>query len=896
MEDPHAGRETRITDSSNQSAPVSSEEAPLINQSTLTMVNDRTSTVAKATEVPTNHNTSQVTTNYRKDIPEFLGSFIQVAEGLIDASTPQSVFQTIDLPEVFLADPMVKAKITGFSGLRGTFRVTLICNGNEMQQGIIMMNFVPQGQVPGMCSATRLDHTVTRSMLPCALLDINCDSMAEFIIPYCSPYEYSDLINGTGKWGRITLSMYAPFRVGTGTTSAPWTLYVSMLPETIELLNPTVYAPADPLPGQRVNMKSSTKSRVSKPDKELAAVPDKGMISSILRSGGHLASTVGFAVPSLAPIAVPVSWAMNLASGVASAFGYSKPRNSAGSNPVVLKTSSNMQNADAIDDVESLGVLNAAETESMSNFSGRDEDETALDFILTKSCNIQLDTWNTSQGSAVRIWSRVLRPSSFETTVLGPPIVKRGHPVCYLANMFAYYHGSFRFIFRLSKTPLHQGRLMFVFYPRLGTDPGMGSSYYAHRDFIDISKGSIFKFDVPYTYNQTYLPTNASYGMVCLYILQELTAPSTVSSTIDIISEVACCPGFDFAAPLADCGNVEPYITSYSAYKTNSGTNSPCKINEVKLVGNASGSTPSLSNAARCIGERIVSLRQLMQTSTAPAYPPATIGYKIAVRPFTIGASNTDNILERGAMGGDYYSLFASMYAYSRGGMTLRASWQSATSIGKMRAFVENSPTGVDLPIKTWGEEPQLSRSPGFYPSNNLMSVYCPQYTPLHMRLNRISTISIDGTGGTQEPNDALTFRGCVVFTQFSVTGDRIDLLRQCSDDLQLGMFLGPLPWTFLTTVPAEQNPPLISSLSLREVAPARLPSRGSDLNYPPPSPYSPLSHGLNTGHALNGHPTRKEGGNAERASDHPHASDPVVESGTRSSSLVRQTRGQKDV
>jgi len=143
-------------------------------------------------------------------------------------------------------------------------------------------------------------------------------------------------------------------------------------------------------------------------------------------------------------------------------------------------------------------------------------------------------------------------------------------PVCYLAHMFDYWRGSFKFHFSVVASAFHSCRIR-IFYipanaggsPTLPTDNVAGLTQSSHvRNIIwDINKTADITVEVPFDSYAHWLrcdiKQNVS-GVIGLQVINPLTSadPSGVVSPINIQVFASCCEDFQFSKPAARVGMV----------------------------------------------------------------------------------------------------------------------------------------------------------------------------------------------------------------------------------------------------------------------------------------------------------------------------------------------------
>jgi hypothetical protein len=206
--------------------------------------------------------------------------------------------------------------------------------------------------------------------------------------------------------------------------------------------------------------------------------------------------------------------------------------------------------------------------------------------------------------------------------------------VGWLASIFEYWRGGLVYRFTFAKNAFYSGRLRVSFVPQ-GTDlTGAGYDFNQCRNWVLDLSGNSFEITVPWVYNYpwakadpgayTAVQANSSTGILFVTVLNELKAPSTVPSTIDLNLWLSGAEDIEFAIPSA--------VETFSSL----GFVAPTAIVEAQVDDSDSGladhdeqvrpsTNPilestvrdfSVNPAAMCIGERVTNLRTIIKRFT----------------------------------------------------------------------------------------------------------------------------------------------------------------------------------------------------------------------------------------------------------------------------------------
>ena len=836
---PAADRRGRIADSDKTTT------TPVSNDSSLTVINTGKDTIQPVPVAPMAPTipVGPSTINKNEGILDFLSRPILVDQGTITTATT-GTFYNLVIPDAYFSQNLVARKLEGFQGIRGTMVVRLLVSGQSGQQGIVGMYYVPQAVVSGFLVSIRTADNVHASQLPRAECYIGSEDGCEMIIPFVGPNLYHSLMSGAGDWGVVYIRMYSDLKVGTGSNSCNFSIYVNMLPETIELFNPTYNLSPFPMLGSRgkvfhgeqkgdhCSSKAPMRKKRTPPSDKEAAASGEGKITKALSTASSVATVAGLAIPELLPIAEVAAWALGVSAKLTSYFGWSKPRNESPTTIVHDIANRYGQNFDGVSIACSLGASSQNKVDVIPGFAGNNIDEHALDYLLTKYTWLSVTSLDDTAPAGAVTYTKPLRPNAMKITNAGPPVNFSGGPVGYMADMFQMYHGNFKMRMRISKTPYHEGRLAVVFYPGLTSPPSYDLSAYANQDIIDLSEGMEWEFTFPYCSQQYYLPIDTAYGVVAVYVVNPIVAPSIASNTIQINYEWAADAGFEYAFPRATQMSVySPTVTSVE--EDHEGNADHCvmaagfqKKKIMTTIGASKTSDQDVDYARACIGEKIMSIKQLLLMRQRPIVNGigTVAGSYYRFRPFTIGIAKGDTIATDWAdFSGDYISLFAPCFAYSRGGVEIGFSVPQAGGQLMMSYITPNYDNILEPASKTTSPPTNYNacRSPELGPLTGV--VYCPQYGYNVSRLNRVS-LAIGNTG-TFEPNDQWS-SPVILWLETSIVKTPL-VWRNAADDYQLGCFLGVPNWIIGTNsndpAPAPSQDvtlPVSSSIPSNAVAP----------------------------------------------------------------------------
>jgi hypothetical protein len=758
-------------------------------------------------------------TGIDQDIRTFLSKPYPILNGTLGISDTVSTFPMLTVPSQIIQIPLFLNKLKGYLGIRATLVFRLQVNANRFQQGRYILAWTPMCGSQGSSVASSHwynihNHTLTqRTQLPHVELDLATDTQAILKIPYVSVLTHAPIVStgSVGDIGVVQITPYSPLVAPAGSAIASYTLWVSF--EDIHLAGAAV-----PQMARAFQAKVVPRSKnASETEQKEAGI---GPLQSSMRVVSKVSDFIGTTIPFLSEFAMPVSWAANIVGGVASIFGWSKPLvlNPAERRKIdIFPYVTTMDSSDTAAPL-SLSARNAVEV--CPGFAGTDIDEMSIPFLISIPAFWANVAWTTSAVNGTALTTLSMNPRFFlnTSTSFGGTNVINYLPLGFLATCFGMYRGSVVLTFKLIKTEFHSGRLLLAFNP-FHQPSGSGASYtitdssYIHREIIDIRDGNEFSFTIPWTsltsYKSTF-STDAIYGTVILFVLDELVAPATVSSTVNILVEVSGAKDFEFAQPInlavGPVAGVFPQMADCFDPKPQSNPSSFIS----GVIGGSKVSEDELLNSRMAVGERILSLRSLLRATSVLAQQTSLSPSRFTnFLPYTLFFSNAYSTPAMPPVGGDYYSIIGSFYALSRGGVRFRAydptnSYQGfyttvlqPVSSYASSGFNYSTTDFAGSSLNYRNNNPFVIQN---FPHTGGMEVSVPQYHLYHSRAN-VDHFSVPTSGALTinlSTSSTLTRIGVSVDTNTPPINN-LQFMRSMSDDGNFGMFVSIPPMYAIT-------------------------------------------------------------------------------------------------
>jgi len=600
-------RQSDLSQAAGHNVPVE-QVAPETEMSTTQFIDDAIVTIEEeshSTMINSSYLGMNDTQSTQESLQSFLARPIKLAAGTFSTTDTVSTFTDFWFPGQVFGAPNANIwedKLKGFYGIRCDFKIKMVFNSNRFQQGRYMMCWMP------MCGAYRdsiglrivnrwnmMQHTlVQRTTMKHVEFDINSGTSAELIIPYASVdtfFPIEKIVTGVydRMLGLLTICPYSPLVAPTGSTTVPYTLYVSL--ENVKL-----FGAVEPQSG------FSKGKGVSEKESAIRNGPISGVAKKFANSFDALSG-----VPLIGGYALSASWIADRVSQTAAIFGYSKPNQGDSTNKMLLTNNANHSNVDGDAPVKSLSYLVKPSTVPLVGATGTSVDQMDFTFIKTIPAWYKTQAWSTTGLADDILMTETVNPAKFYTSTDG---YRNYLPCGFLMTHFNTWRGSLVFIFKFAKTEFHSGRLSFEFTPT--NDPltiAPVNPSYINRQIVDIREIDEVEFVVPYINTTPWCHPNEIIGLIHVRIVDPLVAPSSVASTINIMCEMAGGRDLEFAIPSS------LPITPMKALDRQSGITSSRKVSF--SIGNSQVKGDDITFSSISIGDKISSLRSYLKRYTS---------------------------------------------------------------------------------------------------------------------------------------------------------------------------------------------------------------------------------------------------------------------------------------
>lgn len=609
------------------------------------------------------YNSADVSTG--QDLSSFLSRPFLMSNGVLSSTDGATPVFSFSLFYDILTQDVYKSKIKGFMGFKATTVFTLQVNATRFQQGRYFLAFVPVGGVhnaPSSVDAFALVHTASLkqwTQLPHVEIDINCDTQATIRIPYFSSeafYPLNVITRPPGEdfFGYVMCRAYSPVVAVSGPTTVAYSLYVHF--EDIEVCGPTM---------AQSNFKPKGKGTAS--EKEIAS--DR-TLSTVLLQGSKAAGVLA-RIPVISSFASTASWALDIASSAAWAFGFAKPTNIETVCKMQTFRQPFMNNVDGANNILPLSLQTKYGVEPLPGFAGNNFDEMSIDYLKTILSYQYPVTWTSGSISGTNLLLVNITPVNDDLTFVEGANTFHNYGIMgLLGNQFRNWRGSITWRIKIVKTEFHSGRLLVSYCP---TDPrwplltaNFANQAYLMKRIIDIRETNEFTITFPYVQTKNYLANDMAMGTVTIDVLDQLQAPATVSSSISLLIEIGAGPDFEVFNPLPI--KLLPYLPA----SPHSAWSPPGCIEDSTVIGDSVVRVND-NHARACVGEKITSLRQLCKFWGYMATDPVVAGStKISYSPF-INPSCSYNVVTpvQGGNLADWIAILSHGFTLSRGSVVI---------------------------------------------------------------------------------------------------------------------------------------------------------------------------------------------------------------------------------
>lgn len=412
--------------------------------------------------------------------------------------------------------PAFRRKLDGFAGIKYTTNIKVIINSTPFQQGKLRLVYYPTGQRCRDKFNAHVQNRISISQMPGAEVT-TMDSVLEISIPFLSYQRFKDL-TAAGGVDPLLIALYnfSALQNGANATTPNATVSIWMWLSDVELFGSTTVEA------------QSKMARVKRG--RHAAAEEERPLSSWLSATSKLAGSLSD-VPVLSSIAGPTAVWLKNASGLAHAFGYSRPIDGQPTRAMAPHYHNGITNSDGLNVSSVLALNRDASARIISDYSPSGQDEMSINFIKRQWSFVGEFPFQTSQSSGQLLFSQLLglNMGGSATGLYGQSV----SPIEFLGRLCRHYRGGIEICYKFIKTGFHSGSLVFS-YANGSTplSPTLEQTDTLHRTVVDLQDGDSVCLSYPFIRERDWLNTNEFYGRHYVHVLNSLVAPETVPQFI----------------------------------------------------------------------------------------------------------------------------------------------------------------------------------------------------------------------------------------------------------------------------------------------------------------------------------------------------------------------------
>lgn len=410
------------------------------------------------------------------------------------------VLTTYRFPDRLLSYVGNIAKTRGFYGFRADVELIVKVNRQPFQAGLLMISYCPNARYNTAKAAQHEASLRTRSGAPRVTLNLKQDTEASLCVPYASPFVYYNLLTQQGTIGDFKISVYSPLSDVASTGTVPISVFARF--KNVDLQFPTGSAPT---------FFGAHAARLSAIDKFYSEPTD----ANFKRLTDFVTQSNSDTIMNIKPRALP---------------HMTEPNTSNTSHVMSLNPNSRLS--------------------SNSMIGSSQSDEMSIANICSIPTYYDSFPWKGGSNSGDVIWSTLIKPQPDNFTLVSG--VVNADYIYTLSEMFALWHSSFIFTFRIVSTPYHSGRLRVWFSPNTTVSDDIDRNA-VYTEIVDLKDATDFQFTVPWCHPFPFLnvkaPGDTSLGMLAVEVLNPLVSPATVDADIQLVVERNAGPDISFQLP-----------------------------------------------------------------------------------------------------------------------------------------------------------------------------------------------------------------------------------------------------------------------------------------------------------------------------------------------------------
>lgn len=517
------------------------EEAPV----GLNEVSASQSLVETVNEITTVHENSSVadlakesvSTTLLSSTPSDVENFLRrplIIGSMDETFLSDGLIHQVPLATYFL-NSLVLSKLKGFNYLKADFKVRINITAPAYSYGAIVTSY---GYQDLSNVANVVDPVVYMTSRNKEYIDLSQNQTLEMTIPYCHPYDYYDISDL--RYGQLVDTNVFPALI-----MARVTPLINALDGSDATYRMTVYTWLDNISLAVPNLFNTESS------KEKKEVKKTGQISTVATAFEKGLSAIS-TVPVVGPVAATGAMIAKSVGSIASAFGFSKPKDpdnhtTIGYTPFAISQGSDQVRTLAID---------PNNTTDMTMYNDIDGDSLSMQNLLCRPGAIT--SGQITQDSNISIPVTPFLVTNNAGTPGSPTQRTNLCPLSAMALTHRYWTGSIIYTFRIFASKYHRGRIRIAWAPRVTAYSDTDVALRTQNTLIEIDGSTTVDIEVGWGHAQPYLPVYScniasptdgkNNGYLMYAAMEPFVAPSS-SAPVYVVVEMRAGADFDLMEP-----------------------------------------------------------------------------------------------------------------------------------------------------------------------------------------------------------------------------------------------------------------------------------------------------------------------------------------------------------
>jgi hypothetical protein len=461
-------------------------------------------------------------------------------------------------PQDLLALNPIWDKVKNFHFLRAGVRLGIRLNGTKFHYGKLIAIWSPQNARTGNLFE-RTSNIYSVSGFPHVILSPTENEVNEFVVPFTSPYMFSNLAFGLDSlnFGSVFIYVLNPLRNAATVADVGVTLFANFVDPMLQGMTSQIFGQPSPsaalLPLKNPNPYSSdsgdpsTFNAQGKVDVEAEEKSSKGILSTTSMAVSRAAGAL-IPIPIIGNYAEMISRVASAVGAGAKILGLCKPNSLETVKPVVNRLYT-LANSEGLDTSMKLGISPDNAVSAAYDSMGSHEKEMEMSHLFSTPSIRQLAQWQQSDSAGSILISTKVSPTEFHTEIAPPNTVYNPTVLGYATMPFGYWRGSLRYCLQVTCSCFHSGRLRIFWDP--GDNPSVnivdGASHVNH--VLDIQHETEYYFSIPYLSPFYWLPRGQENGTLKIQVINELTHAETPVPEVYLNLWVSGGPDYQVARP-----------------------------------------------------------------------------------------------------------------------------------------------------------------------------------------------------------------------------------------------------------------------------------------------------------------------------------------------------------